>query len=172
MISNEQLRRTFLSPAMKFYFDRKLAPLNSSEVDVRIEELLKYLNMAIHDRGDIPFSTDIDEVWHLWILETQEYQALCKRLQGAHFIHPTWTNFVLPEQPDAKEADFVLMGGLAVLSSYLLNYGPFQADRVRYWPLVEQLMACLGCDLDGLNDWLKSVNGQHSSAQAPALALM
>ena len=61
MISNEQLRSAFLSPAMKFYFDRKLAPLRSSEVDVRIEEMLKYLNMSIHDRGDIPFSVEIDE---------------------------------------------------------------------------------------------------------------
>lgn len=29
MITNEQLRATFVSPAMKFYFDRKLAPLST-----------------------------------------------------------------------------------------------------------------------------------------------
>jgi len=40
MITNETLRETFVSPAMKYYFDRKLAPLPSEQVDARIEELL------------------------------------------------------------------------------------------------------------------------------------
>src|SRR5215203_6069345 len=51
MITGQQLRDKFLSPAMKHYFDMKLAPLSSEEVDVRIEEALKFLNMAAHIRG-------------------------------------------------------------------------------------------------------------------------
>jgi hypothetical protein len=31
MISNEQLRAAFLTPAMKHYFERKLADLSSAE---------------------------------------------------------------------------------------------------------------------------------------------
>ena len=172
MISNEQLRAAFLSPAMKFYFDRKLTPLSSDEINARIEEMLKYLNMSIHDRGEIPFSPDIDEVWHYWILETQEYALLCQKLHGGHFIHHTSIDYVMHAQPEAAAAEFDLVRGLGVLSSYVLNYGPFAADRVQYWPLVQQLMKHLSLDLEALNAWLASVHGQNdnplaSSASTP-----
>ena len=165
MISNAQLRGAFLSPQMKFYFDRKLSTLSSGEVDARIEELLKYLNMAIHDSGGIPFSDEIDEVWHYWILETAEYASLCSKLHGGQFIHHTSTDYVLYDQPEAALAEFDLVRWLGVLSSYVLNYGPFQPDRLRYWPLVDQLMARLACDVDTLNAWLASV---HDLGKSPA----
>ena len=56
MITNEQLRQTFLSEQMKHYLEKKLSPLSSEEVEVRIEEALKYLNMASHRSGNIPFA--------------------------------------------------------------------------------------------------------------------
>src|SRR5918912_1377128 len=37
MISNEQLRATFVTPAMAYYFERKLAPLPKADVDARVE---------------------------------------------------------------------------------------------------------------------------------------
>jgi hypothetical protein len=67
MISNEQLRAAFLTPAMKHYFERKLADLSSAEAAARIEELLKYLNMTAHSHGSIPVNDEIDYVWHLCV---------------------------------------------------------------------------------------------------------
>jgi hypothetical protein len=40
-LTNQQLRQAFLTPQMKYYFDKKLAPLPAHEVDARIEEMLK-----------------------------------------------------------------------------------------------------------------------------------
>jgi len=138
MITNRQLREVSLSPQMKFYFERKLAPLPSHEIEARIEEMLKYLNMAIHCNGDIPVSKEIDDVWHYWILETADDYAA----------------FV---DADIKNRRIDRPLGVSILSSYVLNYGPFMPERVRYWPLAERLMERLGWDVDQLNDWLRSV---------------
>jgi hypothetical protein len=158
MITNEQLRKAFLSPQMKFYFGRKLPGLSSDEVDARIEELLKYLNMAIHEAGDIPFTEEIDEVWHYWILETKEYAALCAKLHGGQFLHHSSNDYLQYGKDETQVPEYDVQRGLGILSSYVLNYGPIQPDRVRYWPLIEALMAQLEWDLDTLNRWLASVH--------------
>jgi hypothetical protein len=157
MITNRQLRETFLSPRMKFYFDRKLAPLPSQDVDVRIEEMLKYLNMAIHCNGDIPVSKEIDDVWHYWILETAEYENLCQKLHGAAFLHHSSNDYAAYVDPDVKNRKIDLRFGVSILSSYVLNYGPFDPSRVQYWPLAARLMERVGWELSQLNNWLNSV---------------
>jgi hypothetical protein len=154
MITNEQLRATFVSPAMKFYFDRKLAPLDGAEVDARVDELLKYLNMATHSHGGIPFNDDIDDVWHLWIMQTKEYAALCRKLQGAKFIHHSSNEYEAFADPDVKTRPMDTQRAVGVLRSYVINYGPFGADRVRYWPVAEQLVQRLGWSVERLNEWL------------------
>jgi hypothetical protein len=158
MITNQQLREAFLNPRMKYYFDRKLASLPAAEIDARIEELLKYLNMAIFFEGYIPVSKEIDEAWHYWILETAEYESLCRKLQGRVFLHHSSADYVSYVDPDAVSGKLPidLPIGIAILGSYVLNYGPFQPDRVKYWPLAAQLMERLGWDLDELNRRLLS----------------
>jgi hypothetical protein len=156
MITNQQLRDAFLSAQMKFYFDHKLAPLPSDEVYTRVEEALKYLNMAIHCNGDIAVSKEIDEVWHYWILETAEYECLCYKLHGGAFLHHTSNDYAAYVDPDAKKRRINLAFGVSILTSYVLNYGPFEPDRVKYWPLAARLMDVLGWSIDELNAWLAS----------------
>jgi hypothetical protein len=165
MITNEQLRAAFVSPAMKFYFDRKLAPLAGAEVDARVEELLKYLNMATHSHGGIPFNDDIDDVWHLWIMQTKEYAALCRKLQGARFIHHSSNEYEAFADPDVKTRPMDTQRAVGVLRSYVMNYGPFGADRVCYWPVAEQLVQRLGWTVQRLNEWL--AQPVHRAAPAP-----
>lgn len=157
MITHQELRDAFLSPQMKYYFTQKLKPLSSHEIDVRIEEMLKYLNMAIHFNGDIPVSEEIDDVWHYWILETAEYVRLCRKLHGGTIRHHSSKDYAAYSDPDAKTRRMDLTYGISILSSYVLNYGPYEQGRVRYWPLAERLMDHLGWELDQLNDWLSSV---------------
>lgn len=170
MITPEQLRKTFLSPAMKHYFDRKLAPLDSAAVDIRIEELLKYLNMAQYSHGGIPFSNDIDDVWHLWIMQTQEYSALCRKLQGGHFIHHSSNDYEDFTDPDVRSRPIDLQRAIGLLASYVLNYGPFEAQRAVYWPVVLRLAEGLGWTLDQLNAWLGSVSAPVAAAVTTARA--
>lgn len=168
MITNEQLRETFLSANMKYYFDRKLAPLSSDEVNVRIEELLKYLNMAAHSHGGIPFSDEIDDVWHYWILQTKEYATLCNKLQGSRFIHHSSNDYEEFHDPQVRERSIDLHRAVSLLSSYVLNYGPFEADRIRYWPAAAQLMKLLSWNVDQFNTWLaSSTAAKIKSAERP-----
>jgi hypothetical protein len=156
MITNKQLRATFLTPNMKYYFDKKLSHLCSEEVDVQIEELLKYLNMAVYCNGDIPFSKEIDEVWHYWILETSEYQVLCDKLHGRGFFHHTSNDYTEFTDKEVKARKPDLQRNLDILASYVLNYGDFQEDRVRYWPMAKRLLEMFDWTVIELNVWLHS----------------
>jgi hypothetical protein len=55
---------------------------------------------------------------------------------------------------EAPEND--LERDVAMLGNYVLNYGPFEEDRVRYWVLAAHLVDNCGLSLDQLNDWLTS----------------
>ncbi|MBV9250026.1 MAG: hypothetical protein JO227_12380 [Acetobacteraceae bacterium] len=164
MITNEQLRAALLPPAMKHYFDAKLAPLPADEIDRRIEEALKYLNMSIHCPGEIPVSREIDELWHYWILETREYQQLCAKLPGSGFVHHSSADYAAYFDQDAQAQKLDVRRGVSILSSYVLNYGPFEPDRVRYWPLASRLMDKMGWDVDQLNSWLQLPESAPASA--------
>jgi hypothetical protein len=156
MITHQQLRDVFLPAPMKYYFDQKLKPLPSNEVNVRVEELLKALNMSLFAPGDIPFSLEIDEVWHLWIMETHEYAKLCTKLHGGQFLHHSSNTYAEFFDVNAKQRTADFEQGLGILSSYVLNYGPFTEDRIAYWPLAVQILKDTGWTLLKFNDWLLS----------------
>jgi hypothetical protein len=156
MITSQHLREAYLSPQMKRYFDRKLAPVPSAEVYVRIEELLKFLNMAEPCPGGIPVSAEIDDVWHYWILETAEYARLCAKLGPGVFLHHSSTDYSEDADVSAKGTKADLESGLSTLVSYVKNYGTFEQDRVRYWPLAARLMDLKKCDLAQFNTWLEA----------------
>jgi len=156
-ISNQQLRDTFLTPQMKCYFEKKLPALCSVELEIRIEETLKFLNIAAYCVGSIPVSKEIDEIWHFWILETREYERLCQAIQGRRFIHHSSNAYmncngdVVPSIEDELEQQAALLG------TYVLNYGPFEADRVRFWTLAAHLVDNVGWSVEHLNEWLGSI---------------
>jgi len=156
MITNEQLRASFLTPAMKYYFDRKLAALPTCEVYARIEELLKFLNMAVHSHGGIPFSDEIDDVWHYWIMQTKEYKLLCQKLDGGKFIHHSSNDYEEYADPQLKQRPLDVTRAVSLLRSYVMNYGPFAPDRIRYWPVARQVSERLGWSAERLNAWLMS----------------
>jgi hypothetical protein len=156
MITNAQLRELFVSAHLKHYFLKKLAPLPSDEVDVRVEETLKFLNMATYITGNIPVSKEIDDLWHYWILETQEYRKLCMRLHGGKFLHHTSNDYLAFADPDVSAQVLDLEQEVAILSSYVLNYGPFEPKRVKYWPIAERLLHQRGWHIEALNAWLSS----------------
>jgi len=153
-ISNRQLRDAFLSSQMQCYFERKLSPLSSREVGIRIEETLKFLNMATYCHGSIPVTKEIDDVWHYWILETREYAQLCAALQGREFIHHSSKVYLECGGIDGETSRNDLEEDVAMLGTYVLNYGPFEGDRVKYWLLAAHLVDECGWSVDQLNDWL------------------
>jgi hypothetical protein len=63
-ISNQQLREAFLSPQMEGYFRKKVPDVRAEELSVRVEETLKFLNLAEYCEGNIPVSQEIDDIGH------------------------------------------------------------------------------------------------------------
>jgi hypothetical protein len=41
-----------------------------------------------------------------------------------------------------------------MLGNYVLNYGPFEGNRVKYWLLAAHLVEKCGMTVDELNNWL------------------
>jgi hypothetical protein len=152
VITNEQLREAFLSPQMECYFQRKLPDVPRDVLNVQIEECLKFLSIASHCRGSIPVTQAVDEVWHLWILETMEYSRLCASLGDGIYIHHASTVFAkcAGEVPPEN----ILEEDVRVLGTYVLNFGQFENDRVKYWCMASYLVTQGGMSLADLNTWL------------------
>ena len=168
MITNWQLRQAFLTPPMRHYFEKKLASVSRAELRIRIEEALKFLNMATYCHGSIPVSQEIDEVWHYWILETQEYRKLCRSLQGGKFLHHRSNAYTEYFDKEITSCGRDLSNDVAMLSSYVFNYGRFRKDRVRYWVLASYLVEKCGWSVRQLNDWLSSGNGKGGTNSSKA----
>ena len=139
---------------MRCYFERKLPDIPQRVVGMRVEETLKFLNMALYCRGNIPVSQEIDDIWHLWILETREYQQLCSRTHGGRFIHHSSNVYAQCAGGDSDLPTNAVEQDVAVLGNYVLNYGPFEADRVNYWLLAKHLVDTCEWSVSRLNQWL------------------
>lgn len=152
LVTGEQLRKAYLSPQMLRYFERKLPELERAEVLARVEEALKFLTLAFYSEGNIAVVQEIDDIWHLWILETQEYWRLCERMHGGRYLHHSSNAFCAPADSDSIRNS--IEQDVAALADYVVNYGPFAPDRVRFWHLPRYLVDVCGMSVDELNAWL------------------
>jgi hypothetical protein len=156
MISNAQLAATFLDPPLLNYFRSKFAGLRDEELSARLQETLKFLFISHECVGAIPVSREIDDIWHAWILQTQEYAALCGRLPAGSFIHHSSNDYLRYFDPAIGEESNPL-NDVKMLALYVANFGPFQAGRTRYWLLADHLVDRRQWSVEQLNDWLLSV---------------
>jgi hypothetical protein len=138
---------------MLHYFRRKFPSLPELELHTRIEETLKFLAIAKYCSGAIPVSREIDDVWHYWILQTQEYKTLCCCLAGGEFIHHTSNSYVEYFDKDIGKHDNLQLD-IKMLATYVANYGPFEESRVKYWLLASHLVEKCGWEIQQLNEWL------------------
>jgi hypothetical protein len=155
MITGHQLCDAFLNAPMRHYFRKKFPQLADPELRARIEETLKFLAIATYCSGAIPVSREIDEIWHYWILQTQQYEALCSSLPEGQFIHHTSNDYVEYFDEDIRKHDN-LPSDVRMLATYVANYGPFEQNRVKYWLLASHLVEECGWEIQQLNDWLAS----------------
>lgn len=147
------LRERYLDEAMLRYFRRKLPELDHGELLARIEETLKFLFIAPQCRGSIPVTRVIDDIWHLWILQTCEYRTLCTELPAGEFLDHCSNDYLAGLGDDAAPVDD-LEEAVRMLALRVEHFGPFELDRTRYWRYASYLIERLGWTVDDLNDWL------------------
>lgn len=157
MRTNCSLSDALLDEPMRQYFRRKFATLPDEELDLRIEETLRYLFLSHECTGSIPVSKEIDEVWHAWILQTQEYMTLCERLPNGGYIHHSSNDYLRYFDPQVGEHDD-LEQDVRMLALYVVNFGPFDERRARHWLLASHLMQCHGWTVCELNAWLSDTS--------------
>ncbi len=165
----DSLSDTLLDAPMQHYFRRKFQDLPSVELDLRIEETLRFLFISHECNGSIPVSREIDEVWHAWILQTQEYVALCEKLPTSNYIHHCSNDYLSYFDPTVGESEDLALS-VRMLALYVTNFGPFEAQRARYWLLASYLQEQCGWSLNMLNEWLladqRSADGNVVAAES------
>jgi len=147
------LSSALLDAAMHRYFRCKFPGLPSEELDTRIEETLRFLFIAHECTGPIPVSREVDEVWHAWILQTQEYFELCEQLPTGRYIHHSSNDYLRHFDPDIGEEDDIALC-VKLLALYVANFGGFTPERARHWLLVRHMTDRWGWTLQAVNDWL------------------
>jgi hypothetical protein len=158
VITNAELCSAYLDEPTWAYFRRKVLDIPDAELLARIEEALKFLFVATECTGSIPVTKEIDEIWHYWILQTQQYADLCRRLPAGEFIDHSSNDYLVHFDPTIGE-QIDLSGEVKMLALYVENvenFGAFDADRATYWRLAAHLLDDLGWPLDELNDWLRT----------------
>jgi hypothetical protein len=153
VISNAQLRSAYLTEPMYAYFRRKVGGISDADLEARIEEALKFLFISGECTGAIPVTKEIDEIWHYWVLETQEYAALCEALPAGAFVHHSSNDYLAYFDPSVGE-DTDLAADVKMLALYVENFGPFDASRTKYWHLATHLVDKMGWSVEQLNEWL------------------
>lgn len=154
IISTETLLEKYLTPALEQYFYKKLKSENEYYVKLKIGELLKFLSMSHHSIGDIPFSDEIDEVWHLWILQTVQYHELMEKLPAKKYINHSSNDYVYGDDKTSPSIEDDLNRQISYLVSYVTNFGNFTNDTVIFWPMTRILMDSMEFGIEELNEYL------------------
>ena len=182
-IQDDTLLARFLSPNMLVYFCRKRPDLTLQLVRRQLAELLKFLILVRDFPGNIIFGPEIDEMWHLWIMQTRDYEGLCAALPGGEFRHHSSRDYpeqILAEQilntaqaedlltriseqaspptpPDAGSRERFEQNAQRLLSffaSYYSTFGPLSDDIIPLWPPLQRLSERLGWTSTRLNTFL------------------
>jgi hypothetical protein len=191
--SDTELFQSFVSPNLFTYFRVKCPEIESNELQIRLTELVKFLIQAHEFPGNILFGEDLDDLWHLWIMQTREYLKLCQSLPSREFLHHDSRD--MPTKPLSwaeveKLADHMIAEKaekgaaragadvsqarirenaerlLSFFASYIENFGPLRAEAVHCWPPVMRLLRRMRWSVDEFNAFL----AEHSVAASPASA--
>lgn len=149
------LYRHCVTKEMEIYFFKKNEKISNEITKIKIIELLKYLSMTHHEHGhSIPVSTEIDNIWHDWILQTLQYEELMDKLPSKKFIHHSSDDY--PDNIFQLDDSDYISNQFSYLVSYVRNFGPFTIKTIDYWPMAKQLLENLK-SITAVNEYLQQL---------------
>lgn len=139
-------------PAMDILKDR-FSSWPKKKFDTAIEEYQKFFLLAgkVGLYGKIPVNADIDQIWHICILNTKEYAATCNKHFG-RFLHHE------PILKKLKSDSYDVAHQLRWLCCYHLNYGNYTEDNIVYWPHAHRISSQDTWSIERLNSMLSAIN--------------
>ena len=100
--------------------------------------------------GFIPVSDEIDDIWHEYIVQTREYEQLCKDLPGQKFVHHQTISF--DAYAKNKDRTAILKEMLDWVPEYYANFGEFTERTAPYWRVISFLSNELHLTLQKINN--------------------
>ncbi|GAA3150636.1 hypothetical protein GCM10010466_47220 [Planomonospora alba] len=141
----------FLTPRMRELFAEDFPERSPQELEIQIEECLKFLYIAsMSDGVFIPLTKEVDEIWHEMILQTKFYQQLCSSRSGRRFIHHE--SIGLNGYANIMGKGTSVKKFLEWLPKYVSHFGEFTERTAPHWVIVQFLMNELGMTLQEINE--------------------
>lgn len=137
-----------LSKKMREILDVRLEHWTDSDRLIAVREYERFFALAVNFKKtlDLPVSKEIDQIWHYCILSTQEYFDTCRRF-GTDYLHHEpriGSSVTLPPEQKAKH-------DLEWILSYVQNFGKFDAEAIRCWPVINRMCSKSGWTLADFN---------------------
>jgi hypothetical protein len=143
--------KKFITPRMRELFIEDFPDRSPADLEVQVEECLKFLYIASMSNGVfIPLTKEVDEIWHEMILQTKFYQELCTSLPGSRFIHHE--SIGLTGYADIVGSGESVKKFLEWLPKYAEHFGMFTERTAPYWVIVQFLQRELGMTLQEINE--------------------
>ncbi|HEV8052091.1 MAG TPA: hypothetical protein VGP47_06335 [Parachlamydiaceae bacterium] len=156
LLSDNELVKKYLPLKMEKFFYKKLSSEKQERVKLKIVEFLKYIVLSQYTAGPIPFSKEIDEIWHIWILQTRQYQELMELLPIDKFCHHC-SNAYYDEGENEIEVEKEINRKVSFLMSYVHNFGEFKEETLRFWPMAFDLYHLHGNCLTAMHHYIRSL---------------
>lgn len=135
---------------------------SEEDLRLRVRELVRFLTLKAHGLSCfLPVDSEIDSLWHIFILETEEYPAFCDRIRKGTFLHHRQNRAEWYEDREGAEA----FGDrdLAALASYVASFGPFDELAARHWRGASWLRSEKGMSLEEVNAFILKVVSRSNS---------
>lgn len=153
-----------ISDYMKKRLESVFDKISRDELYTRINEFFKYIYLSSVNierykaegslvKGSfIPVNKNIDDIWHEFILQTREYEYLCKSLPGKSFIHHQSGKFNEYKEKHGFEGSVKRL--LDYLPGYVKYFGKFTNKGLKYWTIPNCLVSSGTLSIEQLNNIL------------------
>ena len=151
--------RNVLSQKMKLNIIASNHGIPSSRLTTAIREYERFIYILGLFKTEVylPISDEIDEIWHLCILDTEEYKKTCHKICG-RFIHHVPDNHINKAQLSESKK---MKDSIAWIRNYVKIFGCFTEESLDFWPTVSQTIENLNCSLEIFNKYIiNSLNGE------------
>jgi len=123
---------------------------NAEELDAATLEFLRFLSLALSaPPAFIPVSEEIDEIWHVCILQTQEYSELCNKISPENFLHHKSERY--ETYADGIATEHLIEESVSWTINYIDRFGDFTPSSVKYWLFPNHLQSKLGWKIEEIN---------------------
>lgn len=138
------------SVAMRTHLQARFPQVAEDELQRRINEFFKFIYLqSMNDTGFIPVTQEIDDIWHEYILQTRDYEALCRDLPLQQFVHHQTIS--LEQYASKRNRKEVVKAMLDWLPNYRKHFGNFTELSAPHWLVVVFLAKELNLTLDQIN---------------------